>query len=91
MKKIIITLLFLMPMVSGCSNVSANIEFLNPKSVFLTASIESKDKIPNDEVKVIKDNYKKFVDDDFITDVAFSKDSVKIEAVKLSKISAEMI
>ena len=85
MKKIIFTLFLLMPFVSGCSNVNANIEFLNPQNVFFTARIESEDKIPNEEVRIIKDNYKKFIDDDYITDVAFSKDSAKIEAIKLSK------
>lgn len=85
MKKIIITLLFLCPFITGCGNVSANLDFLNKNTVLFSANLDTDKDVAKDEILLIRNNYKQFLDDDYITDIAFSNDSAKIEAVKLSK------
>lgn len=85
MKKLLITLFMLIPICTGCSNIDANIDFLDTKNVMFSANVNSKDKISPEEAKFIKDNYKNYLDDDFITDVYFSDDEAKIQAVKISK------
>ena len=85
MKKLIIMFFMLIPLCTGCSNIDANIDFLDTKNVMFSANVNSKDKITPEEAKLIKDNYKNYIDDDFITDVYFSDEEAKIQAVKISK------
>ena len=85
MKKLILTLLLLVPVFTGCCNIDANIDFIDKKNVFFSANLKTDDKTTGKEIKIIKENMKDFIDDDFITDVLFTRNKAKIEAVKLSK------
>lgn len=85
MKRIIIILLFLCPFVAGCGNINANLDFLNKNTVLFSANLNTDKEADQEEILLIKNNYKQFLDDDYITDITFSNDSANIEAVKLSK------
>ena len=85
MKKLIITLLMLVPLITGCSEIDANVDFIDAKNVMFSVDLDSHGNVSKREVQLIKDNYKKFIDDDYITDLKFSDTSARIEAVKLTK------
>lgn len=85
MKRLIITLFMLMPLLCGCSYINANVEFLDNNNILYATELGSKENIPAEEVKIIKENYKNFLDDDFITDVMFSENRAAIQAIKISK------
>lgn len=85
MKKLIIMLLMFLPLLTGCSKINANLDFMDGKNVFFSANLNSGNSVSPKEIKIIKENFKNYLDDDFITDVFLSDESAKIEAVKLSK------
>lgn len=85
MKKLILLLLIFLPFMTGCSKIDANIDFIDTKNVFFSANLNTDETVSPKEIKIIKQNFKNYLDDDYVTDVFFSEDSAKIEAVKLSK------
>lgn len=85
MKKLILMLLMFLPFMTGCSKIDANIDFIDTKNVFFSANLNTDETVSPKEIKIIKQNFKNYIDDDYVTDVFFSQDAAKIEAVKLSK------
>ncbi len=85
MKKIIITLLLLFPLMTGCSNINANLDLLNKNTALFSAKLHSEKNIDKNEISLIKENFAQFLDGDYITDISFSNDLAKIDAVKLVK------
>ena len=85
MKKLILMLLMFLPFMTGCSKIDANIDFIDTKNVFFSANLNTDETVSPKEIKIIKQNFKNYIDDDYVTDVFFSRYAAKIEAVKLSK------
>ena len=74
-----------LPLITGCSKIDANIDLIDAKNIFFTANLNTDASVSPREVKIIKQNFKNYIDDDYVTDVFFSEQAAKIEAVKLSK------
>lgn len=85
MKRVILLLLLFSPMLTGCTKVDVNVDLVGKNTALVSLNLFSDKDITKDEVSIIKNNYKQFIDTDYVTDIYFSDDKAKISAVKLTK------
>lgn len=85
MKKILILLLFIVPLVTGCVNVNTNLSINNNKSAELNVVLATTKGTPLLENISVKENYPQFFDNTYkITDKS-DKDGINITAEKSVK------
>ena len=88
MKKFIITLLLLIPFASGCTTIDTQLTINNDKSAQLETRLSYKGDLNNknsDYAGLIRNNYKGFIDNTYITDEVTSRENSVITAKKTVK------
>lgn len=88
MKKVIVSLLVLIPMLCGCTNIDTQITINNDKSASVASSLTYDGNLANlsDEVSAtVVENYDKFLDPMFNVENAYSSNLSTITAVKSVK------
>ena len=65
MKKTFITLLFLIPFLTGCASVNTNLTINKNKSAVVTVNLKTDKKASSKDLSTIKSNYKKFLDKNY--------------------------
>ena len=88
MKKVLISLLFLVPFVAGCTNVETQVSLNKDKSASVVSSVTYQGNLANknDEIaKVITENYTKLLDKYYKIDTAASPKLSTITASKMVK------
>lgn len=86
MKKLILTLLFIIPFLSGCASINANLSINNDKSAQFSLNMVSDAKAKPQELLTMKSNVKKFLNDsDYKIEDKSISDKVFISAQKKSK------
>ena len=85
MKKLLVSLLLLIPVLSGCANIDTKITINNDKSASVATSVSYKGDLANpddpDAVRIYT-NYKKYIDDLYEVDSAFNSKLSTIMATK---------
>lgn len=93
MKKIIVSLLFLVPILTGCANIDTKITINNDKSASVATSISYKGDLSNENdstANLIHENYAKYIDSSYNIDKAFnSKLSTIIADKKVDDVSKQ--
>jgi len=85
MKKLIITLILLLPFVSGCTNITTNLTINNDKTASIENTLTYNGNLNNKKDLIaltINKNYKKFLDNHYLVDKIIEKDKSKIVAKK---------
>jgi hypothetical protein len=85
MKKLIITLILLLPFVSGCTNITTNLTINNDKTASIENTLTYNGNLNNKKDLIaltINKNYKKFLDSHYLVDKIIEKDKSKIVAKK---------
>lgn len=85
MKRLFISLIVLIPLLCGCTNIETTLTLNNDKSAAVTSAIKFDDDISkngNIYTDFIKEHYKDFLDDDYKLEIKDKKDSAQISATK---------
>ncbi|HCB11029.1 MAG TPA: hypothetical protein DEO94_02565 [Cyanobacteria bacterium UBA11991] len=85
MKKTFITLLFLIPFLTGCASVNTNLTINKNKSAVVTVNLKTDKKASSKDLSTIKSNYKKFLDKNYKITNNSTKKTFKYKAVKTVK------
>lgn len=82
MKKIVVTLLFLVPFLSGCAKIDANLSINNNKSAGIEINMQSDKQARPLELSAMKSSVRNFIDKSYKISDTSSKNAVKIKAEK---------
>ena len=85
MRKLVITLLFLLPFISGCAKIDSNLTINNNKSAQIEVRMISDKQARPLEIATMNANIKRFTDKDYLINDESTYKKIKVTAVKKVK------